>query len=141
MSDLYQAIILDHNRRPRNFHVMEGATGREQGVNPLCGDQFTVFVRLDGDVIAEASFQGSGCAISKASASMMTAMVTGKTRAEAESLFQQVHDLLVGKGDATAESLGSLRALGGVSRFPMRVKCASLPWHTLRGAIAASPPT
>lgn len=118
---------------------MDSATGREQGVNPLCGDQFTVFVRLDGEVIAEASFQGSGCAISKASASMMTAMVTGKTRGEAESLFQQVHALLMGTGDPTAESLGSLRALGGVSRFPMRVKCASLPWHTLRGAIAASP--
>jgi nitrogen fixation NifU-like protein len=141
---LYQEIILDHNRRPRNFHAMPDATCSADGRNPNCGDQLTVWLRLDGDRVTDVSFHGEGCAISKASASLMTQAVKGRTRAEAAELFARVHELVTGGAlDAAAtKELGQLRALGGVSRFPMRVKCASLAWHALKSAIegpAAAP--
>jgi len=138
---LYQETILEHNRRPRNFHEMEHATGHAEGKNPLCGDQVSVWVRLDGDRIAEASFNGQGCAIAKASASLMTAAISGKTVAEANALFARFHAMVTGKEPADA-SLGSLRALGGVSKYPIRVKCATLAWHAMRAAMegpAAAP--
>src|SRR5690348_9812099 len=137
---LYQEIILEHNRRPRNFRVMEGADRMVEGRNPLCGDALTLWLKFDGEVVADASFQGSGCAISKASASLMTEAVKGKTRAQAEQLFVQFHELVTGKLDVERDAeakraLGSLRALSGVARFPIRVKCASMAWHALRSAL------
>jgi nitrogen fixation protein NifU and related proteins len=133
---LYQELILDHNRKPKNFRVMEHADRQVLGHNPLCGDQLTLWLKMDGDRIEDVSFQGQGCAISKASASMMTTTVKGKTRAEAEVLFDKFHDLVTGKLDeAHHKELGSLRAFGGVSKFPLRVKCASLAWHTLKSAL------
>jgi nitrogen fixation NifU-like protein len=133
---LYQELILDHNRKPKNFRVMEHADRRVEGHNPLCGDQLTLWVKLAGEKIEDVSFQGQGCAISKASASLMTTSVKGKTRAEAEQLFDKFHDLVTGKLDeAQQKELGSLRAFGGVSKFPLRVKCASLAWHTLKSAL------
>jgi nitrogen fixation NifU-like protein len=139
LTELYQSIILDHNRSPRNFGELAGATGRAEQRNPLCGDEVTVWVRVEGDTVAEARFVGSGCAISKASASLMTQAVKGKTRAEAAELFETVHALVTGRGDAEAAraSLGrSLAALGGVSRFPVRVKCASMAWHAMKAALS-----
>src|SRR3954471_16782231 len=139
---LYQELILDHNRKPKNFRKMEHADREVLGHNPLCGDQLTLWVKLDGDRIGDVSFQGQGCAISKASASMMTTAVKGKTREEAEALFEKFHDLVTGKLDETqAKELGSLRAFGGVSRFPLRVKCASLAWHSLHSALDGSAQT
>jgi nitrogen fixation protein NifU and related proteins len=140
LTELYQSIILDHNRRPRNFGEMADANRRAEGRNPLCGDQLTLWLRMDGDVIADVSFVGSGCAISKASASAMTAAVKGKTRAEAEALFERFHRLVTGRADAEVErpTLGTLAAFGGVARFPIRVKCASLSWHALRSALASA---
>jgi nitrogen fixation NifU-like protein len=134
---LYQEIILDHYRRPRNFHEMPEASCSADGRNPNCGDQLTVWVRVEDDRVADVSFKGVGCAISKASASLMTQAVKGKSRAEAAALFTRVHELVTGAElDAEAtKALGQLRALGGVSRFPMRVKCASLAWHALKSAI------
>ena len=133
---LYQELILDHNRKPKNFRVMENADREVLGHNPLCGDQLTLWLKMDGDRIADVSFQGQGCAISKASASMMTTSVKGKTREEAEAIFDKFHDLVTGKLDeAQAKELGSLRAFGGVSKFPLRVKCASLAWHTVNAAL------
>lgn len=134
---LYQEIILEHNRKPRNFRVMADANRKVEGNNPLCGDQLTLWVKLDGDRVADISFQGVGCAISKASASLMTAAVKGKSVIEARALAEHMHDLVTGKLDVDAEreALGALAALGGVSKFPIRVKCASLPWHALRSAL------
>jgi len=139
LTELYQSIILDHSRRPRNFGELAGANRRAEGRNPLCGDQLTLWLRVADDVIDEVSFVGSGCAISKASASVMTAAVKGKTRPEAEALFERFHQLVTGKLDVDVErtSLGALAVFGGVSRFPMRVKCASLSWHALRSALAS----
>ena len=134
LDELYQSIILDHNRRPKNFREMESATGHAEGVNPLCGDQIGVWVRVEGDRVADVSFRGQGCAISKASASMMTQAVMGMSRAEAERLFDDVHALVT--GHAPAGDLGALKALSGVSKFPIRVKCASLAWHALKAALA-----
>ena len=134
LEELYQSIILDHNRRPQNFRAMADATAHAEGVNPMCGDQLTVWLRVEADRIADVSFQGSGCAISKASASMMTQALKGKTRVEAESLFERFHALVTGRGPG--EDLGSLKSLGGVSRFPLRVKCASLAWHAMKAALA-----
>ena len=138
---LYQEIILEHNRRPRNFRAMENADRMIEGRNPLCGDALTLWVKLDenGERVADISFQGSGCAISKASASLMTDAVKGRSRAEAQELFERFHALVTGKLDPATDpdakqTLGSLRALGGVARFPIRVKCASLAWHTLKAA-------
>lgn len=139
---LYQDIILEHNRKPRNFRVMADANRKVEGNNPLCGDQITLWVRLDGDRVADVSFQGNGCAISKASASMMTAAVKDKSVAEARALAEHMHDLVTGKLDVEQEreALGSLAALSGVSKFPIRVKCASLPWHALRSALDENNP-
>ena len=133
---LYQELILDHNRKPRNFRVPDPMNRKAEGYNPLCGDKITVFLYVDGDTIKDVGFQGTGCAISKASASMMTTAVKGKSREEAEVMFEKFHDLVTGKLDeAQAKELGSLRAFGGVSKFPLRVKCASLAWHTLHSAL------
>ncbi|MFB3920728.1 MAG: Fe-S cluster assembly sulfur transfer protein SufU [Terriglobia bacterium] len=140
MSDLhslYQEVILDHSRRPHNFHAMEGATNQAQGYNPLCGDKVRLYVKLDGDRIADISFQGSGCAISTASASILTETVKGKTLVEANDLFERFHDLVTGKGHQNGKGpeLGKLAVFSGVSEFPVRVKCATLVWHTLRSAL------
>ncbi len=133
LEQLYQTIILDHNRRPQNFRAMPAASAHAAGVNPMCGDQLTVWLKMDGDLVEDVSFQGSGCAISKASASLMTQAVKGKTRAEAETIFDSFHGLVTGHGGG--EELGSLKAFSGVSRFPLRVKCATLAWHALRSAL------
>ena len=136
LAELYQAIILDHNRRPRNYGELAGADTTVTGRNPLCGDEMTVWVRVDGGRVAEARFVAQGCAVSKASASLMTAAVKGKTRDEAEQLFERVHRLVTGKlPEEERAGLGPLAALGGVAKFPIRVKCASLPWHALRKAL------
>ena len=136
LRDLYQEVVLDHGRKPRNFRKPEGANRRAEGVNPLCGDQITVFLKVAGDRIEDIGFEGAGCAISKASASMMTGAVKNKTRAEAETLFEQVHAMLTeGPETIDLEKLGKISALSGVWEFPARVKCASLAWHTLRSAL------
>jgi nitrogen fixation NifU-like protein len=136
LSSLYQDVILDHNRAPRNYRQPEHANRRADGNNPLCGDRLTLWLRVDGDTIQEAAFQGSGCAISRASASLMTTAVTGKTRAEAEALFDQFHQLVTGKlQTAETEALGKLVVFSGISAFPVRIKCASLPWHALKAAL------
>ena len=139
ISSLYQDIILDHNRRPRNFHAMEDADRVAEGNNPLCGDQLKLWVKLDGDQIADVSFTATGCAISRASASIMTAAVKGKSRSEADVLFERFHTLVLSGKGAEDKSLGSLAVFSGVSKFPARVKCASLSWHTLRSALDARP--
>jgi nitrogen fixation NifU-like protein len=136
LQDLYQEVILDHNRRPRNCRVLDGARQAE-GFNPLCGDRLSVYVRLDGDVISDVSFQGSGCAISKASASLMTESIRGKTIAEADALFDRFHHMITAPPGSPVDRLGKLTALAGVREFPVRVKCASLAWHTLRAAMNA----
>jgi nitrogen fixation NifU-like protein len=138
LNELYQNVILEHNRSPRNYHAMDDADHKAEGHNPLCGDRLMVWVRLEDDVIQDASFQGSGCAISKASASLMTTAVKGRTRREAEELFGRFHRLVTGALDpAEAETLGKLAVFSGVSEFPVRVKCASLSWHTLKAALDA----
>jgi nitrogen fixation NifU-like protein len=139
ISNLYQDIILDHTRRPRTFRAMENADRTAEGNNPLCGDQLKLWVRLDGEQIADVSFTATGCAISRASASIMTTTVKGKTRAEAESLFEQFHKLVTGAKATDDRALGSMAVFSGVSKFPARVKCASLSWHTLRSALEARP--
>ncbi len=136
LRELYQEIILDHGKRPRNFRVVEAADRTAEGYNPLCGDKVVVYVTLENGVITDLAFQGAGCAISTASASMMTTRLKGKTVAEAEQIFDRFHDLVTGAARPDdVEGLGSLHALGGVREFPMRVKCASLAWHTLRAAL------
>jgi nitrogen fixation protein NifU and related proteins len=136
MNELYQNVILEHNRSPRNYRSMPDASHSAQGDNPLCGDQVTVWVRLAGDRIDDVSFQGAGCAISKASASLMTGAVKGKTRAEADALFERFHRLITGGLVADErETLGKLAVFSGVSEFPVRVKCAGLAWHALRSAL------
>jgi len=137
LRDLYQEVILDHNKSPHNYRQMADASRVALGHNPLCGDKLTLFVRLDGDRIADAAFQGSGCAISKASASLMTDAVKGKTLGEAEALYGKFHELLTGPPDvkATGAGLGKLAVFSGVREFPARVKCATLAWHTLEQAI------
>ncbi len=137
LNDLYQETILDHNRRPRNFQKLDGANRTAEGYNPLCGDQVTVFLRLEDGVVRDVSFQGSGCAISKASASMMTSSVKGKTAAEAAGLFKAFHTMVTADFGATLDplELGKLAAFSGVREFPIRVKCATLPWHALRAAL------
>jgi nitrogen fixation NifU-like protein len=138
---LYQEIILDHNRRPRNYGELPGADRTVAGRNPLCGDEMTLWVRVEGDRIAEAKFVAQGCAVSKASASLMTTAVKGKTREEAEQLFERFHKLVTGKlPDGEQSGLGALAALGGVAKFPIRVKCASLPWHALKQALSGDGP-
>jgi nitrogen fixation NifU-like protein len=137
LRDLYQQVILDHNRNPRNFGPMEHADRIVEGFNPLCGDHYTLFVRFDGERIADVRFVGAGCAISKASASVMSEALRGRTRAEADGLFELFQKLITGTLDAAgcAEQLGKLAAFSGVSEFPARVKCAGLAWHTMHAAL------
>ena len=136
LNDLYQEVILEHAKSPRNFRVMPNANRVAQGRNPLCGDNYTVYLLMDGDVVTDASFQGSGCAISKASASLLTCTLKGKTRAEVEALFGLVHDMVTtGHAD---ERLGKLAAFAGVHKFPARVKCAILSWHAAKSAVAGT---
>jgi len=137
LTELYREVILDHNRHPRNFGRLEPHDAEARGHNPLCGDTLTLTLRRDGDAIADLRFEGNGCAISMASASMMTEAVKGKDRASVEALFQRIHALLTQAGASGAE-LGKLAALSGVREFPARVKCASLCWHTLNAALAQS---
>jgi len=136
LRDLYQQIILDHNRSPRNYRELPNATKRVDGYNPLCGDHYTIFVELDDDVIKEITFTGNGCAISKSSASVMTTSVKGKRTEDAEKLFDTFHKLVTGEAAGLSEAeLGRLAAFSGVSEFPARVKCATLAWHTLHSAL------
>jgi nitrogen fixation NifU-like protein len=138
LDELYQEVILDHNKSPRNFREMEDANRRSEGYNPLCGDHVTVYVNFADGVIRDISFKGSGCAISKASASMMTTELKGKSAAEAERLFDNVHKMLTGEigvEESEIEGLGKLKILSGVCKFPARVKCASLAWHTMSAAL------
>ncbi len=136
MRDLYQEVILEHNKRPRNFRAIEPADARQEGFNPLCGDRLTLYVRLDGDKVADVSFQGSGCAISTSSASLMTEAVKGKTKADALRLFDGFHRLVTRTPPVpTKDEVGKLQVFAGVGEFPARVKCASLCWHTLKAAL------
>jgi len=136
LKDLYQEIIVDHNRAPRNFREIENADITAEGYNPLCGDKLTVYIKLDNDVISDVSFQGEGCAISVASASLMTDQLMGKTEAEAEKIFETFHELVTDRdSEIDLEKVGKLGALAGVREFPARVKCATLCWHTLHTAL------
>ena len=136
LRELYQELILEHSKAPRNYRELATANHRAEGYNPLCGDHFTVYVELEGDSIRDISFQGSGCAISKASASLMTQSLKGKTRAEAETLFDQFHKLVTGQpANGSRAELGKLTVFSGVSEFPLRVKCATLAWHALHAAM------
>lgn len=138
LRDLYQEVILDHNRRPRNFGALEHPTRTARGHNPLCGDRLTLYLTLEGDRIADVAFEGTGCAISKASASLMTEAIKGKTVSEAEALFRRFHEVVTAPGDAPVDTtgLGKLAVFAGVREYPARVKCASLAWHTLKSAMA-----
>jgi len=137
LRELYQEVILDHHRRPRNFRKLDGANRQAVGHNPLCGDKISLYLKIENGVVQEVGFQGSGCAISTASASMMTESLKGKTEAEIEGLFQRFHDLVTGKisSDAELAGLGKLAVFSGVREYPVRVKCASLCWHTMRAAL------
>lgn len=134
LQELYQDVILDHNRRPKNFRALEHARSAE-GFNPLCGDHFTVYLRVDGDAITDVGFQGTGCAISKASASLMTESIKGKTVAEVRTLFERFQQMITSAPDGPVDVPGKLAALSGVRQFPARVKCAGLAWHTMRAAL------
>lgn len=137
LSDLYEELIRDHSKKPRNYHAMPDASRHVEGYNPLCGDRYTVYVKMDGDRIADIAFQGEGCAISKSSASLMTQALKGKTIAEAEQLFHAFHELVTSAPDqeVNADALGKLAVFSGVRKFPVRVKCATLAWHTLHNAL------
>ena len=135
LRDLYQEVILEHSKHPRNYRALPQANHQAEGYNPLCGDHFTVFVEVENERIRDVAFQGSGCAISKASASMMTQAVKGKTTGEVAELFENFHRLVTGKNGMQAEQLGKLAVFAGISEFPVRVKCASLAWHALRAAL------
>src|SRR5580765_1292722 len=135
LRELYQELILEHSKKPRNYRVLDTANHKAEGFNPLCGDHFTVYVDVKNGAIQDVGFQGSGCAISKASASMMTQMLKGKTEAEAEDIFTRFHDLVTGHAGGDGEDLGKLAVFAGVSEFPLRVKCATLAWHALRAAL------
>lgn len=136
LQDLYQELILDHGRRPRNFRRLDGNSRSAEGYNPLCGDKVKIYVKMDDDVVRDISFEGAGCAISTASASIMTETLKGKTRTQAEELFQTFHDLVTGQqAKLDAPELGKLAVFSGVSSFPLRVKCATLSWHTLRAVL------
>jgi nitrogen fixation NifU-like protein len=134
VDELYQEIILDHSKRPRNRHSMDDATRKAEGYNPLCGDKLKLFLKMDGDIVKDASFEGSGCAISTASASLMTESLKGKTRAEATQLIDKFHDLLT-TDTPVSQDLGKLVVFCGVRDYPARVKCATLAWHTLKSAL------
>ena len=137
LSELYQQVILDHNKKPRNFRKLEAANHKAEGYNPLCGDQLTVYLHLENDTVKDISFEGSGCAISKAAASMMTQAVKGKTKQEADRLFSEFHKMVTGELDekSTQNQLGNLEIFSGVREFPVRVKCATLAWHTMQAAM------
>jgi nitrogen fixation NifU-like protein len=135
LTDLYQEVILDHNKRPRNFRRIENASHRADGHNPLCGDRLQLFVQVDGDIVKDIAFEGSGCAISKASASLMTDAVKGRSVDEVQALFDRFHRMVTTPADQPVEDLGKLSVLAGVREFPVRVKCASLAWHTLKAAL------
>ena len=137
LSELYQQVILDHNKKPRNFRKLEHANHSAEGFNPLCGDHLTIYLDLEGDAVKEIAFEGSGCAISKAAASMMTQAVKGKSKEQAEALFSEFHSMVTGELDEESETnnLGNLKIFAGVREFPVRVKCATLPWHTLHAAL------
>jgi len=135
LNDLYRDVIVDHNRSPRNFRKIEGATRTAEGYNPLCGDKLTLYLKLDGDRISDVAFQGSGCAISVASASLMTEALRGKTREEAETIYRKFHGMVTGHDDDEDSELGKLSVLAGVRQYPSRVKCASLCWHTVNAAL------
>src|SRR5216110_2118206 len=134
LTELYQQVILDHSKSPRNFHKLENATSTAQGHNPLCGDHYTIYARMEGDRIKDLSFQGSGCAISKASASILTDTLKGKTKAEVKVLFDKVHDMVT-TGNVNGGDIGKLAVFAGVHKFPTRVKCAILPWHAVVAAV------
>lgn len=137
LSELYQQVILDHNKKPRNFHKPEVFNRSAQGHNPLCGDQLIVYLQLEAGTVTDLAFEGSGCAISKAAASMMTQALKGKTTDETDRLFHEFHQMVTGESDKDAEeNLGNLRIFAGVREFPVRVKCATLPWHTFKAALA-----
>jgi len=138
LRELYQQVILDHNRTPRNFRVLPTANRTAEGFNPLCGDELRLYLNVEDGVIKDAAFQGSGCAISKASASMLTSSVLGKTVAEAEALFHRFHAMLTGEGNGHGGDLGKLAVFTGVREFPARVKCATLAWHTLQAALSGA---
>ena len=137
LRELYQQVILDHNKSPRNYHVMEHPTQDAEGFNPLCGDRLHIYLFVEDRVVKDVSFQGSGCAISKASASLMTSMIKGKTKEEAEKIFEKFHDLITGKlgEQISIDELGKLAVFEGVKEFPVRIKCASLAWHTMKSAL------
>ncbi len=135
LRELYQEVILEHSKKPRNYRALETANHKAEGYNPLCGDHFTIYVDLQDGAIKDIGFQGSGCAISKASASMMTQSLKGKTTAEAEELFTKFHDVVTGHAEGNEENLGKLAVFAGVSEFPLRVKCATLAWHALNAAL------
>ena len=136
LSDLYQEVILDHNRRPRNFRALPGASHTADGHNPLCGDRLRLYLKVEHGIVCDVAFEGAGCAISKASASMMTDAVKGRTVTEVEALFERFHRMVTTPPDLPVEDMGKLSSLAGVREFPVRVKCASLAWHTLRAAMA-----
>jgi nitrogen fixation NifU-like protein len=138
LRELYQSVILDHYRKPRNYGRPEGADREAEGVNPLCGDHVRVYARVDDDRVAAVGFEGSGCAISTAAASLMTQAVKGRTTAEVEGLFARFHELVTGGGEVDPSALGKLEVLAGVREFPARVKCATLAWHALRAALQGS---
>lgn len=137
LRDLYQEVILEHSKAPRNYRALPHPDHQAEGFNPLCGDRFTVYLQMEGDSIRDISFQGSGCAISKSSASMMTQMLKGKTKEEAEKIFERFHELVTGHAESNGDQadMGKLAVFSGVSEFPARVKCATLAWHTLQAAI------
>ena len=137
LSELYQQVILDHNKKPRNFRKLETANHTAEGYNPLCGDQLTIYMNLEDGRVTDVGFEGSGCAISKASASMMTQAVKGKSKEQAETLFKEFHSMVTGELDEENEenTLGNLKIFAGVREFPVRVKCATLPWHTMHAAL------
>jgi nitrogen fixation NifU-like protein len=137
LSELYQQVILDHNKKPRNFHKLESSSHHAEGFNPLCGDQLTVYLNVEDENVREVAFEGSGCAISKASASMMTQAVKGKSKEHAERLLNEFHAMVTGHLDEETDEniLGNLKIFAGVREFPVRVKCATLPWHTLLAAL------
>ena len=135
LRELYQEVILEHSKKPRNYRVPDTVNHKAEGFNPLCGDHFTVYLDVKDGAIHDVGFQGTGCAISKASASMMTQTLKGKTREEAEGIFEKFHDLVTGHGEGSREELGKLAVFAGVSEFPLRVKCATLAWHALRAAL------
>jgi len=136
LDELYQEVILEHSKEPRNYHRPAGTNRTAEGFNPLCGDHFTIFLDMEGESIRDVGFQGSGCAISRASASMMTQILKGRTRADAERLFNQFHRLVTGETGIPESELGKLAAFGGVSKYPARVKCAILAWHAMQSALA-----